>query len=122
MKTKTLIIGFLIVSLLGAFRLKAHSQIHVYGSNEGNYSKIITTTPDSILIADETWITYSKTGAKIVTFSEKAFQDISLKWGDEFKSIHITYKKDRHGRYKQYSICLSKETANNIQQWAKKNL
>lgn len=74
------------------------------------------------LLADETWLTYLKTGAKIVTSSEDIFQKISLKWGDEFKSINITYKKDRHGRYKQYSIYCSEQTGNNIRQWAKKNL
>lgn len=103
MKTKALIIAFLIVSLLGAFSLKANAQ-------------------DSTLIADETEITYLKTGAKIITSSEAIFQKISLKWGEEFKSINIVYKKDRYGRYKQYSIYCSEQTGNNIKQWAKKNL
>jgi len=103
MKTKTLIIAFLIASLLGAFTLKANAQ-------------------DSTLIADETTLSYTKTGAKIVSFSESAFQAISLKWGDEFKSITIRYKTDRHGKYKEYSMYMSKELANKIKSWSKTNL
>jgi phosphopantetheinyl transferase (holo-ACP synthase) len=103
MKTKFLIIAFLLFTLLGAFALKANAQ-------------------DSTLIADETTLTYTKTGAKIVSFSEAAFKAISLKWGDEFKSINIKYKTDRYGKYKEYVIYMSQELANNIRQWAKKNL
>jgi hypothetical protein len=103
MKAKVLITVFLIISLLGAFTLKANAQ-------------------DSTLIADETNLTYTKTGAKIVSFSESAFKAISLKWGDEFKSITIRYKADRHGKYKEYSMYMSTELANNIKQWAKTNL
>lgn len=103
MKTKVLIIAFLIFTLLGAFALKASAQ-------------------DSTLIADETTLTYTKTGAKVVTYSEAAFKAISLKWGEEFKSINIKYKTDRHGKYKEYVIYMSHEVANNIKQWAKKNL
>jgi len=77
---------------------------------------------DSTLIADETNLTYTKTGAKIVSYSELASQAISLKWGDQFKSINIKYKTDRYGRYKEYSICLSTELANKIKEWAKTNL
>lgn len=70
MKTKVLIIAFLIVSLLGAFTLRANAQ-------------------DSTLIADETTLTYSKTGAKIITYSESAFQAISLKWGAKVLSRSV---------------------------------
>lgn len=100
---QVLIISFLIVSLLAAFTLKANAQ-------------------DSTLIADETTLTYTKTGAKIVSFSEAAFKAISLKWGEEFKLITIRYKTDRHGKYKEYSMYMSKELANNIRNWSKKNL
>lgn len=103
MKTKALIVAFLILSLLGAFTLRACAQ-------------------DSTLIADETIMTYSKTGAKIVTYSEAVFKDISFKFGDQFKAIHIYYKKDRHGPYKEYCIYLSTELGNNIKEWATKNL
>lgn len=126
MKTKFLIIVFLIVSLLGAFSLKTYSQ---FGARkEGSHIPVIDKKEvaweycDSSLIADETTLTYSKTGAKIITSSEDIFQKISLKWGEEFKSINIRYKKDRHGRYKEYAIYISESTGNNILQWAKKNL
>jgi hypothetical protein len=124
MKTKTLIISFLVVSLLGAFTLKANAQKTdtapgVILFNCFDYSK---DPKDTTLIADETTLTYTKTGAKIISFSESAFKAISLKWGDEFKSITIRYKTDRHGKYKEYSMYMSTELANNIKQWAKKNL
>lgn len=127
MKTKVLITAFLVVSLLGAFTLKANSQNTIYNS-DGQFTKVVTYSADgtvkdsTILIADETTLTYSKTGAKIVTYSESAFQAISLKWGQEFKAINIKYKTDRHGKYKEYVIYMSQEVANNIKQWAKKNL
>lgn len=105
MKIKALIIGLLILSLLGAFALKAHAQ-----------------DSTKTLIADETWLTYTKTGAKITSYSEFAFKDISLKFGEQFKRISIVYKSDRHGPYKEYSIYLSQGIANKIQEWAKTNL
>lgn len=46
-----------------------------------------TTDTSKTLLADETWLTYSKTGAKITSYSESAFTDISLKFGDQFKRI-----------------------------------
>lgn len=113
MKTKVLIISFLIVALLAAFTLKSNAQGTIV------YAKW---SQDSILIADETNLTYTKTGAKIVTYSESVFKDISLKFGDQFKAIHIYYKKDRHGPYKEYQITISTELANNIKEWAKTNL
>lgn len=103
MKPKVLIIAFLIISLLGAFTLNSNAQ-------------------DSTLIADETWVTLVKTGARITTYSEQVFKDISLKWGEKFKAIHIYYKTDRHGKYKQWQITISKETGINIQKWAENNL
>jgi hypothetical protein len=68
MKTRTLFIFLTILSLLAVISSQAQ------------------TTPDSTkqLIADETWMTYTKTGAKITSYSEMAFKDISLKFGDQF--------------------------------------
>lgn len=116
MKAKVLIISFLIVALLAAFTLtsKAQSRI-VMGSNK-------TIPMDTTLIADETNLTYLKTGAKLVTYSETIFKEVSLKFGEQFKSIHIYYKNDRHGGYKEYVIYLSTELANQIKEWAKNNL
>lgn len=110
MKTKVLIISFLMVALLAAFTLSSKAQ------------STSTTPKDTTLIADETNLTYLKTGAKLVTYSESVFKDVSLKFGDKFKSIHIYYKNDRHGGYKEYVIYLSTELANEIKGWAKTNL
>lgn len=123
MKAKALIISLLVICLICAFVLKGHSQTYVYGSKEGNVSKIVYNDSASRqLIADETWLTYTKTGARITSYSEQAFKDISLKFGEQFKRISIVYKSDRHGPYKEYSIYLSQDVANNIKKWAKTNL
>jgi len=122
MKSKALVIPFLVLCLLAAF-VATKAQTYVYGSREGNVSKVISKdSTDKVLIADETWITQLKTGAKIISYSEKAFTDISLKFGDRFNRISILYKSDRHGPYKEYSIYLSKELATEITNWAKTNL
>ena len=108
MKAKLLIIGFLIAALIFAFSFTSSAQC--------------ATDTSKTLLADETWLTYSKTGAKITSYSESAFTDISLKFGDKFKRISILYKSDRHGPYKEYGIYLTQDVANDIRQWAKKNL
>lgn len=106
MKTKVLIIAMLILSLLAAFTSIAQDR----------------TDSAKQLISDETWLTQLKTGTKIVTYSESVFKEISLKFGEQFKSIHIYYKKDRNGPYKEYVIYLSQDVATTISQWAKNNL
>lgn len=116
MKSKVLIIAFLIVSLLAAFTLTSKAQNRIVMGSD----KVIPM--DTTLIADETNLTYLKTGAKLVTYSEPIFTEVSLKFGDRFKSIHIYYKKDRHGSYKEYVIYLSTELANEIKGWAKSHL
>ncbi len=131
MKTKVLIIAFLILSLLGAF-IKANSQIdaskeYVITSNGDTFAikQLRYINKDSLSksqIADETWLTYTKTGARIISYSDQAFKDISLKFGEQFKSITIKYKTDRNGPYKEYVIYLSQDVANTIKEWAKINL
>lgn len=105
MKTKLPIIAFVIVSLLAAFAsFTAHAQ-------------------DSTLIADETTLTYTKTGAKIVTYSGFIFDSIYRTYGSDFYSFRT--KKHRvcnHISDTKYIIYVSKATGNNIKQWAKKNL
>ena len=123
MKAKLFIIGFLIC----VFYFTGHPQSCIY-NKDGQFTKVTTyaangaTKDSTVLIADETWITYSKTGARIMTYSESVFKDVSLAFGEQFKRISILYKRDRNGPYKEYNIYLSKETASNIQQWAKTNL
>ncbi len=106
MKTRTLFIFLTILSLLAVISSQAQ------------------TAPDSTkqLIADETWVTQLKTGAKIVTYSEAVFKDVSLRFGENFKSIHIYYKNDRNGPYKEYCIYLTTDLATTIKAWAKTNL
>jgi hypothetical protein len=103
MKTKLLIISFLIVALLGAFTLKANAQ-------------------DSTLIADETTLNYTKTEAKITCDNEKVFNELFKTHGTLFKRFTCTWKSDRYGRYKHYIIYLAKGDAELIVNWAKTNL
>lgn len=102
MKSRLLIIAFITVSLLVAFAALAQ---------------------DSTLIADETTLTYTNTGAKIVTYSGFVFDSIYRTYGSEFYSFRT--KKHRactHISGTKYIIYVSKATGNNIKQWAKKNL
>lgn len=103
MKTKVLIISFLIFTLLGAFALKANAQ-------------------DSTLIADETMLTYTKTEAKVTCDNEKVFNELFKSHGTIFKRFTCTWKSDRYGRYKHYVVYLSKGDAELIKSWAKINL
>ena len=103
MKTKALIIALLIFSLLGAFTLKANAQ-------------------DSTLIADETTLTYTKTGAKIICDNETVFNKLFKTHGTLFRQFTCAWKTDRYGRYKHYIIYLSKGDAETIVNWAKTNL
>lgn len=107
MKTKIFIIALLIASLLGAFALKASAQ---------------DTSEHKELIADETYLKFYKADAKITTTLESVFMDISLKFGNQFKKIMITYKQANGHPYKEYVITISTETATNIKEWAKTNL
>lgn len=105
MKKNILIVSLLIAALTGAFTLKANAQ-------------------DSTkhLLADETTITYTKTGAKIECSNETVFNSIFRTHGTLFKRFTCTWKTDRHGRYKGYVIYLNKEDSDIIVKWAKTNL
>lgn len=105
MKKNILISAFWIITLLFAFYLKGNSQ-----------------AKDSILIADETTLTYTKTGAKINCTNESVFNEIFKSHGTLFKRFTCTWKTDRHGRYKDYVIYLNKDDAQLIVNWAKINL
>lgn len=104
---KILIIAFLIVAQVGAFYLKAHSQV---------------SHADTLRLADETTLTYNKTEAKITCDNETVFNELFKSHGTLFKRFTCTWKTDRHGRYKHYVAYLSKEDAIIIQSWAKANL
>lgn len=125
MKSKVMIVALLIIALIGAFVLKSTAQQPiVYGSKEGYVAKVAPTkdSTEKDLIADETWLTYTKTGAKLVTYSEAVFKAVCLEFGEEFKAIHIFYKKDRNGPYKEYVILIGIETGIKIKIWSIKNL
>lgn len=121
MKKNILIVSFWIIALIGCFALKSKAQ-----SDTTKYriecGSLGMTTLKKQLIADETWLTHVKTGAKITTTLESVFQDISLKYGHEFQKITITHKSANGTRYKEYVILMPESTGNNITQWAKKNL
>lgn len=104
---KIAIIAFLIVAQIGAFYLKAHSQV---------------SPSDTLLLADETTLTYNKTEAKITCDNETVFNELFKTHGTLFKRFTCTWKTDRHGRYKHYVAYLSKGDAKIIQSWAKINL
>lgn len=82
---KILIIAFLIVAQVGAFYLKAHSQV---------------SHADTLRLADETTLTYNKTEAKITCDNETVFNELFKSHGTLFKRFTCTWKTDRHGRYK----------------------
>lgn len=105
MKKNILIGAFWIIMLLFSFYLKGHSQ-----------------SKDTILIADETTLNYTKTEARIHCSNEDVFNKIFRSHGTLFKRFSCTWKTDRHGRYKDYIIYLNKDDAQLIINWAKSNL
>jgi len=131
MKKNIAIVAFLIICLIFAFAFVSRSQTIVYpcGNGEGCASKVISrdkypsvVNSDTVLLADETILNYTKTEAKITCDNEKVFNDIFTTHGLLFKRFTCTWKTDRHGRYKHYVVYLSKEDAELIKSWANKNL
>lgn len=108
MKQNFLIVAFLIFSLLGGFALKANAQDNP--------------KPEPVLIADETTLNETKTGAKIISFSEIIVEKIRFKFDKQIKRFQWKWAKDRHGSYKHYEILVDREVANQIKEWAKTNL
>lgn len=133
MQTKVLIIAFLIISLFGAFRLKAQliplqqrptilNMQRINNADERWAPNTTNTTKRKELIADETTLTYTKTGAKIHCSNESVFNKIFTTHGTLFKRFTCTWETDRHGRYKDYVIYLSSGDADIIKSWAKTKL
>lgn len=133
MQTKVLILAFLIISLLGAFRLKAQNiplpqrpnilSVPRIDTGDERWTQNTTSkTKRKELIADETTLTYTKTGAKIHCSNESVFNKIFTTHGTLFKRFTCTWETDRHGRYKDYVIYLSSGDADIIKSWAKTNL
>jgi len=111
---KFLIILFLVAALIFAFAIKPKAQ------ERDKCPSIVNS--DTILLADETTLTYTKTEAKITCDNESVFNDIFKTHGTLFKRFTCTWKTDRHGRYKHYTVFLSKGDAEIIRGWAKTNL
>lgn len=119
MKHKFLIIAFLTFSLMAAFALKSHAQRGVQNLKYPPESEEVKSYE---VIADDTYMTYTKTGAKIQCSNEKAHFKLYEKWQHTFIHYGWRWKKDRHGDYKFYVIVISKKDGELIKQWAKSNL
>lgn len=118
MKQKLLIVAFWIFTLLGAFALKATAQNSTHKTD--TIKSYQFTTVD--VLADETSITDTKTGAKIVCSNDKIHFKLYEKWQHTFKRYSWVWKKDRSGPYKEYTITVSQKDGNLIKEWAKNNL
>lgn len=105
---KFLIVLLLIVAQIGAFYLKANSQV--------------AHPTDTVLLADETTMNFTKTEARINCSNESVFNELFKTHGMLFKRFTCTWKTDRHGRYKYYVIYLSQGDADLIIKWANKYL
>lgn len=120
MKSKFIILAFLALTLLAAFALKSNAQ---YGVQNLKYPSDIPITSDKPeLIADETTLTYTKTGVRIDCSNDPVHFKIYQKWQHTFVRYAWSWKKDRKGPYKQYTITVSKKDAELIKEWAKTNL
>lgn len=123
MKAKILIITGLAIALILAFCGQSQAQRKVIDYSTQYAEGAIATRYDStILLADETTLSYSKTEARIHCSNESVFNDIFKSHGTLFKRFTCTWKTDRHGRYKDYIIYLAKDDAQLIISWASKNL
>lgn len=74
------------------------------------------------LIADETYVTYTKTGVRIVTYSDSIFKDLSRNFGYSFDRLLTQKMKDGSKLYKKYTILVSMDVGDTITEWAKQNL
>lgn len=117
MKQKLLIVSLLAIALAGAFSLKANAQL----IQKMQYG-IELDKPKPDVIADETTITETKTGARIECSSDTVHFKLYQKWQHCFIRYSWSWKKDRKGPYKQYSITISKKDAELIKVWSKDNL
>lgn len=120
MKSKLLIILLLIVSLLSAFCATSQDSTTFRGGC-GSVTILIPYNKPR-LIADETYITYTKTGAFITTYSESIFNELCGRFINKFtkvkrKCTFLSFKWK--GRYKMY---LSLENAIMISNWSRLHL
>lgn len=128
MKQKLIIVAFLVFSLMAAFALKASAQTE-FVTESANAPDWKTSASsgnpiiyETVLLADETAMTYSKTGAKITCSNDSVHFKLYQKWQHTFIHYGWRWKKDRHGSYKFYVISISKKDGDLIREWAKSNL
>lgn len=129
MKAKVLIIATLTVSIILALVFTGHSQTkNTIFNSDDRFTKVTTYSANgvlkdsSILLADETIITYTKTEAKIETVNDSVFLDLLKSHQQLFKRYTCTWKHDKKETYKLYVIYLNKDDAAIIVKWAKTNL
>lgn len=85
-----------------------------------SYSDIPIGKP--ILIADETWITYSKTGAKFVSYSDSAFWTLYETFKYRFHHPKIRWKLLKPKTIRKATASMTTESALLISKWAQTNL
>lgn len=74
------------------------------------------------LIADETWLNYSKTEAVIHCYNNSVAKDIITAHRQIINRYNWRWMNDGIKRYKEYIIYFPKEDSNYIVNWAKTNL
>lgn len=120
MKKKVLIIAFLILAQIGAFYLQLQAQ--GYGVQNLKYPSDMDGLTGYELLADETSMTYTKTGVRIVCSNDTIHFKLYQKWQHAFTRYCWIWKKDRKGPYKLYTITVSRKDAELIKSWSKTNL
>jgi hypothetical protein len=108
MKAKILIIALWVFALLfGYYKTKAQDPRH---------------KSDTVLLADETYLTYKGGEAKITSYNEKAINELFKSHSALFRTFRCTWKHNRSQPYKLYEATLFKEDAELIIKWSKINL
>ncbi len=123
MKSKAIIISFLVIAQIGAFALISYSQNKPATKHFGNTSLPVNKTNDSvILLADETTLSYCKTEAIIVCDNETIFLKIHETHSQLFKRFTCNWKHTGKISYKHYVIYMDRGDSQILINWAKKNL
>lgn len=118
MKKNIAIVTLLVLALIGAFTLKSQAQEREKCPSPTTYEKSSTDT----ILGDETIISFKGEQAVIKCDNDEVFNTLFKTHGTLFKRFTCSWKTDRHGRYKHYTIYLSKGDGELIQSWAKTNL
>lgn len=79
-------------------------------------------TGHPILIADETWITYSKTEAIFVTYSQSVFDTIYTKFTFSFLHPRVKGKFFQPKKLRKFTAYMRVDSALAVSNWCKTNL